>query len=274
METTNSEYTENQSLIEALNTILIKSSTHTYIDSFLNKDLTDEVIQRLKKERPGLNSTDKESIITELLEEFQRELRQNISVAFAIKMIDKIDKEIDEVKCQNNDNINTLKIRASEISNDFINNKNQLDKIIDRLAHIDTLVAGVRTEIQNYENSLRGLEDRVTDRVRGSLTDNLLKVGELNTSIKELQKRIPIGLPGRREFWTGIISIIGVFASVWMVSDSSLNRTHTSTLEMIKINNSNLQELVKTKIESLEKSILNLEKSILNNQRLQRVEDK
>lgn len=252
--TKSSDIEKSKSLIQIFNEAYRKSSTHLYLEKSINKKLTNEVIQTLREKYSEFNGSRQESIIRDLLEEFDMELAQTPPIAFLIQLVEEIDQEITKLQQQNGENLTEIKSLKSKISkmNDTLeSNIEFFNQLSQRFESFGTLVSGFQAQIQ-------GIDDRVTERVKGGLTEELSTIKGLEIKVDNLNQKIPMHLISRKEFWGGIITIGGLIISafgaltfVWFMLNSSIDRIESRTSSKIDKSNEYHEKIINEKINNL-----------------------
>lgn len=271
----NLDIEKSKSLIQIFNDVYRKSSTHLYLEKSINKKLTNEVIQALGEKYSEFNGSTQESIIKELLEEFDTELAQIPPVAFLIQLVEEIDQEITKIQKQNDENLTdtrNIKSKIGEINNTLESNTEILNQLNQRVDNFGTIVSSFQVQLQ-------GLSDQVTERVKGGLSDQLSTIRGLELKVDHIDQKIPTHLISKRDFWSGIatigglmVSAFGVLAFVWIMLNSLIDRIEKGTSDKIDMNNENNEKIINEKTRNLQND-LNNSHQILD-QRLNQIENK
>ncbi len=240
---------ENKTLIEIFNEAYRESSKnlyHSYLKESLDQKLVNEVIQELGNKYSNFNGSTKESIIEDLVKEFDMELAQNPPIAFLIQLVEAIDQEITKLQRQNSENLSEIKSNTFEINKTLESNKKTLNKLSQESENVRNLVSGFQTQ-------LTGIEDRVTERVQGSLTKELQKIGKLEANVDNINDKIPTHLPGRQEFWGGIITAIGAVGMTLLILNSKIDSVSENSQRVNEIHINSLETQINTLKGSISK---------------------
>ena len=164
--------------------------------------------------------------------------------------------------------------KPKEISDIYGNTNSDVSRILLILENNSKDLKNLNDNTHHLENKFQALEDTITKRVGGKLTTNLQKIGELDSNVHHLDERLPAHLPGRQEFWGGIIIAIGAVGISLVILNSKIDLVSESyqkvnesyqKLNEIQINSlkeftnslkkftNSLQEFNKTEIDNLKK---------------------
>ncbi len=155
--------------------------------------------------------------------------------------------------------------KLKEISNMYNDTSLDVSRILLVVKNNSKVLKNLQDNAHHVENQFKGLEDKITERVRGKLTTNLQKIDELESNFHHLDERVPAHLPGRKEFWGAIIIAIGAVGISLLILNSKIDSVSESyqKLNEIQINSlkeftnslneftKSLKEFSKTEIDSL-----------------------
>ena len=289
-ETKKSDIEKSKSLIQILNDVYRRSTTHLYVQKSINKKLTNEVVQVLQEEHPEFRGSTQENIIKELLEEFETELAQIPPVSFLIQLVEEIDQEITKIQKQNDENLTSTRIINSKIDENLADTrsiKRDIDSInislnsnTEILNQLSQRSENLGILVSNFQVQINDIEDRVVERVKGGLSDQFLTIKELELKLDNMNQKIPTNLISKRDFWGGIIAIAGLLVStlaalgiVWLMLNSSIDRIERSTSkeidqiekgtsEKIDMSNENQKEIINEKTNNLRKDLNDLQDTV------------